>query len=144
MQTLMLVRHALLVGFSCLIVSSVVLWKMPQGFSLGPAFAQRGRRSCLLCQPCGDFSHAPRQLKRHWMLMFAQLNLTRSGALQSVQRLRERFLIFFFFPRKIGVYFFCVVRTFPVGRIPNGSLVVQLMAHIRLPRGERDIFQPVL
>lgn len=51
---------------------------------------------------------------------------------------------FFFFPRKIGVYFFCVVRTFPVGRIPNGSLVVQLMAHIRLPRGERDIFQPVL
>jgi len=44
-----------------------------------------------------------------------------------------------FFDRNLGVYLFsCVVCAFAVGRIPNESLVVQLMARSHPARGERS------
>lgn len=48
---------------------------MPQDSSLGPAFAQKGTRSWLICQPHGNKRHGPGQPKCHCTPLFTQLSV---------------------------------------------------------------------
>lgn len=85
-QPLMLVRHTLWVGSSCLYCA---LEDAP-GQPTWPAFAQKGTLfpggPVLFVSLLETFSHALRQPKCHQTPMFTQLNLTHSETLQSVQK----------------------------------------------------------
>lgn len=141
-QTLILVRPAYTVGGIQLPKCKAPLCcrRYPRATHLSLHLHRRAWGPFSFVSLMETFSHSLSLLECHWTPMFMQLNLDHSEALHSVQRLRESFLRIFF-DRKLGIYlFFCVVCAFPVGRIPDESLVVQLTACTYAARGELKHF----
>lgn len=142
MQTLILVRHTLWVGFSCLSIKPYCALEDALGELTWACICPEGHEVLSHLSASRRHFHMPRgswnatgHLCLHNWISPAVRHCTLCKGWEKVSW-------WGFFDRKFYL-FFCVVCAFPVGRIPNERLVVQLVAHTHPARGERSIFQPV-
>lgn len=145
LQALMLVSCALWVGFGFQSIYPCCALEMPQDSSLGPAFAQKGTRSWLICQPHGDKETWPGGAKMPLHSPVYTTERCPQWALALCAKVERKFPdeVWFWTENGAFIYSFVWYVPFLPAEFPIQTWLFSSQHECSLPEGERNVFQAI-